>query len=282
VAAAAADAGLKFVILTDHGDATATPEPPAYRSGVLCIDAVEISTAGGHVVALDLPAAPYPLAGEPRDVVEDVHRLGGFAVAAHPDSPKLELRWRDWDVPVDGVETVNLDTGWRIWVEWAEVAGERALPPSVGEPTPWQARRRLGAALLNYSFRPVETIASLIPPWGLMQQYSELTRQRRLVSLAGADAHATIAFRGDPAEGGPSLPIPGYETTFRAMSVRVTPERALTGDPLEDARLLLAAIRAGHVYTVLDAIATPPSIEFSATSADGMANPAMNCVRRGR
>jgi len=36
---------------------------------------------GGHVVALDLPEAPYPLAGEPRDVLEDITRAGGFAIA---------------------------------------------------------------------------------------------------------------------------------------------------------------------------------------------------------
>ena len=35
----AARAGLKFIVFTDHGDATRTPDPPAYRSGVLCIDA---------------------------------------------------------------------------------------------------------------------------------------------------------------------------------------------------------------------------------------------------
>src|ERR687897_1585598 len=51
VAAAAAAAGLQFVILTDHGDATREPDPPQYRAGVLCIDAVEISTTAGHYVA---------------------------------------------------------------------------------------------------------------------------------------------------------------------------------------------------------------------------------------
>ena len=35
IAAAAARAGLRFVILTDHGDATRAPDPPAYRHGVL-------------------------------------------------------------------------------------------------------------------------------------------------------------------------------------------------------------------------------------------------------
>src|SRR5438874_13804427 len=91
VAAAAARAGLKFVVFTDHGDATRTPDPPMYRSGVLCLDGVEVSTKGGHYVALDMPASPYPLHGEARDVVEDVRRLGGFGIAAHPDSPKPQL-----------------------------------------------------------------------------------------------------------------------------------------------------------------------------------------------
>src|SRR4029077_13390979 len=41
VAHAAARAGLKFVILTDHGDGTRPPDPPSYIDGVLCLDAVE-------------------------------------------------------------------------------------------------------------------------------------------------------------------------------------------------------------------------------------------------
>ena len=87
IAAAAARIGLQFVILTDHGDGTRAPEPPSYRSGVLMIDGVEISTQYGHYAAIDLPQSPYPLAGHPRDVIEDVRRLGGFRFAAHPGSP---------------------------------------------------------------------------------------------------------------------------------------------------------------------------------------------------
>ena len=100
-AAAAARAGLIFVIFTDHGDGTRAPDPPQYRSGVLCIDAVEISTSSGHYIALDLPQTPYPLGGEARDVVEDVHRLGGFGVVAHPDSAKPGLQWKEWTAPFD-------------------------------------------------------------------------------------------------------------------------------------------------------------------------------------
>ena len=67
-------------------------------SGVLCLDAVEISTNSGHYVAIGLPQAPYRLGGDAAAVVEDVRRLGGFGIIAHPDSAKRELAWRDWQV----------------------------------------------------------------------------------------------------------------------------------------------------------------------------------------
>src|SRR5829696_8769244 len=80
VIGAAAAAALKFVIVTDHGDGTRTPDLPDYRQGVLYIDATEISTRDGHLVALGIPKTPYPLGGEGRDVIDDIHRLGGLAI----------------------------------------------------------------------------------------------------------------------------------------------------------------------------------------------------------
>ena len=100
---AAARAGLQFVVFTDHGDGTRPPDPPATSSGVLCIDAVEISTNGGHYVALGMRrSAVSRSAGKPSAVVEDVRRLGGFGIVAHPDSPKPELAWSDWTRRADG------------------------------------------------------------------------------------------------------------------------------------------------------------------------------------
>ncbi len=45
IAHAAARAGLKFIVITDHGDATRTPDAPVYREGVLCFDAAGMSMA---------------------------------------------------------------------------------------------------------------------------------------------------------------------------------------------------------------------------------------------
>ena len=141
----AAKAGLKFVVITDHGDATRQPDPPIYREGVLCLEGTEISTSGGHYIAIDMPAAPYPLAGEARDVVEDVKRLGGFGIAAHPDSPKLELRWREWSAPFDAIEIMNLDTAWR----------QRMTD------TTWKPKAGLLARLLTYHMVPTMMITAV-------------------------------------------------------------------------------------------------------------------------
>jgi hypothetical protein len=244
VARAARAAGLDFVVVTDHGDATRTPDAPAYRAGVLVIDAVEISTTGGHYVALGLGAAPYRLAGEPRDVVEDVARLGGFGIAAHPDSPKRELRWEGWDTGIDGVEWLNADSEWRD-----------------------EGGAALARAFATYWIRSPETIASLFDRGDpVFAAWDRLTRTRRVVAVAGHDAHARIGLSGgaEPDESDIVLRLPGYETAFRTFGVRARLERPLTRDAGADARLLLDAIRAGHAFTVVDAIAGPAMLDFTA------------------
>jgi len=256
VAAAAARAGLKFIVFTDHGDATRTPDPPQYRAGVLCIDGVEISTNGGHYIAIDMPASPYPLGGEASDVVEDVKRLGGFGVAAHPDSPKSQLRWTDWTAPIDGVELLNLDTSWRILAAQPGLAG----------------KRRLVTALLGYPFRSVEVVTSLIQPPAILAQWAAVAAQRNVVMIAGADAHAKLLLpNADPQPGDFAPSFPGYDPSFRVMSVHVSVDRPLSNDAAADAALVTEAIRKGHLYTAIDGLASPPSFSLTGSNASGTA-----------
>jgi len=258
IAREAARAGLKFIVITDHGDATRTPEAPVYRDGVLCLDGTEISTSGGHYIAIDMPAAPYPLGGDARDVVEDVRRLGGFGIAAHPDSPKPELRWRDWTVPFDAIEIANLDTAWRQRVT----------------DTPWRPKAGLVVKLLTYPFRPQESMASLITRSTVFYRWDALAARRHVVTLAGADAHSQIAWRAsDPVNARLSVPVPSYETSFRTLSVHVRTERPLTGNAAVDAAMVLRGIRAGHLYSAIGGIAAPPAFEFTAANGLGTVRP---------
>lgn len=246
VAAAASRAGLRFVVFTDHGDATTPAALPTYHSGVLCIDGVEISTSSGHYAAIGMRPSPYPLAGESRDVVEDVTRLGGFGVAAHPDSPKAALRWRDWAAPIEALEWLNGDSAWR------------------DEP-----RARLARVLLSYPFRGPEALASMLSrPEAALAHWDALTKQRRVVALAGADAHARMGWQGggDPYRGGASIEAPSYETVFRAFGIHVQLDRPLTGRAATDAMTIRSALAGGHLYSVIDALAAPAVFDFTARS----------------
>jgi hypothetical protein len=242
VAAAAERAGLNFIVLTDHGDGTLPAVRPVYRGGVLSIDAVEISTEGGHVVALGMAPSPYPIGGEPRDVIEDVKRLGGFAIAAHPGSAKPELRWADWSVPVDGLEWINGDSEWR---------DESAFS--------------LARALFTYPGRGRESLAALLDnPEELMQRWDAMSSRRPVVAVAAADAHARIGTRnlGEPYDSRALLALPSYETLFRTFSIAV-PNVALTGNAVADASAVLDAIRRGQVYSTVDALAGPGTLSFA-------------------
>ena len=233
IAAAASRAGMRFVIITDHGDATRPPDAPAYIDGVLCIDAVEISTNQGHYVALGLPAAPYPLGGDAAAVVEDVARLGGFGFVAHPDSPRPELSWAEWTAPVDGLEWLNADTAWR------------------GE-----GRSRLARVLAAYPFRPGAALALVLNrPANTLARWDSLAAKRQTVGIAGHDAH-----------GGVTTPLgfPSYYASFRSFSVRVIAETVPTGDAGLDAPVLLASLRNGLVFTAIDAVAGPAILDFHA------------------
>lgn len=253
IAAAAARAGLQFIVITDHGDGTRQPDAPQYRHGVLVIDAVELNTASGHLVALGMPAAPYPLAGTAADVIEDVRRLGGYGIAAHPDSPRASLGWTAWEVPVDGVEWINADSSWR------------------DEPA-----TALTRAVLGYPIRPGGAVAWLLDrPVDLLARWDAMGATRSVPALAAADAHARISLRDPGADGDTSalqLPVPGYEAVLRAFSNHVVLSEALTGVATPDATAIVSAIASGRVFTVIDALASPGGLAYTATAGGVVAH----------
>jgi hypothetical protein len=256
IAAAAAAAGLDFVILTDHGDATRPFAPPRVVDGVLMIDAVEISTDDGHYVALDLPQAPYPLAGEGRAVADDVRRLGGMGILAHPDSPRLALAWHDRSTDADGYEWINADTTWR------------------GASTPQMLPR-----LFTYPFNAAGALAALGRyPTALFAERDVPTRRPQL-ALAAVDAHARIGWQreDDPQDGGRTLAaFPSYRATFGTFGL-VVPwlDGAPSGEPARDARVVLHAIRDRLAYTAIFSMASPAwlALDLEGPAAGGTPGP---------
>ena len=248
VAEAARRAALAFVILTDHGDAMRPPVPPSYRHGVLVIDAVEINTASGHAVALGLNAsAPYPFAGEARDVIEDVRRLGGKIVLAHPDSPRPDFGWRDSPAAADGIEWLNIDSEWRD-----------------------EAPTRLLGTAARAMVRPAAALATLIArPERSLRRLDRDARLRPTFALAAVDAHARGLGQSEEPGRTSWLALPSYETMFRTVVQAVPLDAPLSGDAAVDATRVLDAITRGRSFSVISAYAAPATLSFFLTTAGG-------------
>lgn len=261
IAEAALKAGLDAVILTDHGNGTRPVDASRRVQGVLLVDAVEISTWGGHYVALGAQPSPYPLGGDPAAVVEDVARLGGVGIAAHPGSPKADLKWRAWDAPFDGLEWLNADSEWR------------------------DRPRDLWAALPAYPWAPSGVIASLLDrPAFELAAWDRRAARRPTVGLAAHDAHARLGLRGvgEPYDGAVALEAPSYGAMFRTFTnvVRV-PADGWGDDAVRDGHTLVRAIGDGRTYAVVTALGGSWVTTFRATSGTASATMGQSLVADG-
>ena len=131
---------------------------------------------------------------------------------------------------------------------------------------PWTP---IGRAVLTYLLRAPQSMATLLDrPEGVLRQWDALAAVRPVVALAGIDAHARLGFRQrtDPDASAIHVRLPGYESSFRTFSNHVALDAPLSGQAEIDARRVIEAIRNGHVYSVIDALATPGSLTFTATS----------------
>jgi hypothetical protein len=221
VVRAAREAGLQFVVVTDHN--VLSPEEEGYRDGVLVVEATEVSTPFGHVVALGVPRA---LTDEERegDPLGAIVAHGGAAVVAHPFHPRRPFT--GWDRgPWRGLEVVSNDTAWHAVVHDRAV-GKVALAALA---LPWDSAR----SILTLADSPDDELSRFdeelrkasVVPWG---------PRPAKVLLCAADAHG----------------YPSYRAAFEAFSMHVPV--ALSGDGARDARAVVDALVGGKGACVFD------------------------------
>ncbi|HEX2286853.1 MAG TPA: CehA/McbA family metallohydrolase, partial [Mycobacterium sp.] len=114
VRAAAKDAGLDFVVSTDHNTSYANREwAGSVTDGLLVVAGEEVTTRHGHWLAVALPPNGWvDWRYAPRDGVfaryaADVQAQGGLVVAAHPSVPLPGSLWEFGYRGVDAVEVWN-------------------------------------------------------------------------------------------------------------------------------------------------------------------------------
>lgn len=240
IEAAAAAAGLDFVIVTDHNSLAAKPREGYGDTGVLTIVGTEISNHEGHLLAVGLPAPTYRFSGDGLDTLRDLDDLGSLSFAAHPESPREDLRWTGWNLPGDwGIEILNGDSQWRA-------AGWTSL---------------LATALL-YPLNSDYSLLRLLRRPAALSRWDDLLARRHAPAIAGADAHGTLR----PAAA--TLPLPTYEAVFRIAQNYVLLEQPLSGNAPADTAAILAALARGRAYIGVGALA-PADRFFFLAERDG-------------
>jgi hypothetical protein len=240
VIGAAREAGVAVLGITDHNNLDAK-RFEGYRDGVLVLVGSELSTPAGHVLGIGLDRDPaFRFAGDTLDALDDVRYLGGVPFAAHPFSPREDLRFRDLQLPGDwGLELLNGDSE-------ARRAGPRLL---------------LTAA--TYRLNPsYALLAAMQPIDEALGRWDALLARRDAAGIAGSDAHSRLALTESAA-----LRFPSYEALFRQARNHLLLRAPLRGDAASDRAAVLGALRSGRFYLGLDALA--PADGFAFTVEDG-------------
>ncbi len=232
---AARQAGLQFVVVTDHN--LLAPEDAGWHDGVLVIEASEASSRFGHVVAVGIPRAltPGERGAEP---LEAIAALGGQAVLAHPFHARRP--WSGWERgPWRGIEVVSNDTSW-------------------GEITVGRGWGRLLPGLAALPFDGARAVIGLVPA----------THREEAVLEAGLRSGAARTRREDGSAAPPRVLLcsadahgyPSYRAAFEAFSMHV-PVR-VTGDAMVDGKAVLAALLDGRASCVFDGVAPASGIRL--------------------
>ncbi len=175
-------AELDWLVLTEHYDSDRDgPLPAAERAGLYpgaggkplrVLVGVELGTPEGHLVALGVPRAYATEGRSARELIDRVHRDGGFAVVSHPFHYG---GWHAWDAPFDAIEVHN-----------NAAAVRRMMGPLLPL---W-----LVQALYD---RPAVIRRMLVRPERELERWESLLGAgRRVVGLSGADAHRNVSFLG--------------------------------------------------------------------------------------
>jgi hypothetical protein len=229
VIAAAREADLSFLGVTDHNlamsDATvAAADPPEFA----VIDGEEVSTSGGHFLALGISDRwPRGSSYDARSLMASTRKAGAVNIIAHPYG--LKDRWGDWGVKdFDGMEIWNDDAIWRHNSVFTILASLILYPVNPG------------LALVRLASTPRENLA----------KWDELLQQRPVAGTCGSDAHASLRINDHQL-----ARFPSYLSVFSLVRQHVLLDAqgaADNGQTSVDA--LLSALKNGHAFCAVDAL----------------------------
>ena len=224
---AAEETGQRFILLTDHNNRKIFAQGMQGRYGdVLVIRGAELIKGGQALLAVGIKEYVDGHSMTIQQAVTAIKAQGGLAFVAHP------WLFKEWEVEgIDGMEIYDIadSTVAQIWK--APVMFADILTPGAEHP------------------ESVFLRGPLTRPDSYLSKWDGLTQKRKLVGIAGNDAHQNVELFGrliDP-----------YPLSFKFVQSHILA-------PALNEPALMRALQAGHVYSSFGLLADASGFQFSA------------------
>jgi hypothetical protein len=238
---AANDAGLDFVLMTDHDQMKPVEDgQEKWNGSSLIICGTEVTPDKNHYIVFGekkLKDVDKLRGLKPQEYIDAVNAQGWFGFIAHPDhggTTKFGIpsyRWEDWNVSnYTGMGLWDLMTDWQSQLDREDVSLE--VYTSFED---WLSGPR------------IETL----------KRWDELNKKAKVVGIGEIDNH-----KYKKEYNGQTLEIFPYETAFKTISNHILLDKPLDKDFKKAKKQVLDALKHGSVYVSFDWWDDPTEFSF--------------------
>jgi hypothetical protein len=259
IAQAAMQAGLDFIIATDHN--LYVPEAQGYyhqgEKSLLVLAGEEVHNRRrlpqvNHCLVYNAGEQMCRYAASPQKLIDEVDKRKGLSFLAHPydagipflrpDSAGIGIPWVDWDI--SGYTGLEI---WNYMADWKQ--------------TMVNVRRGLASMA-----RPEDQVIGPRPQ--TLAKWDELlSAGHKVVGIGNADAHGTW-FSAGPFK----RCIFPYEFLFRCVNTHILSPVGFSGNVELDGQAIYAALRQGRAFIAYDLIGPARGFKYTAHGLDGKAD----------
>jgi len=256
IAAAAARAGLDFIVVTDHNVLVRGVEgyyaddhaPILVLTGEEVHDQARLPQVN-HCLVYDAHREVAQCAADPQTLIDAVNVAGGMTFLAHPNDHAIAwvhesaIPWVDWNV--------RNYTGIELWNYMSAFKDHLQTP----------------LASLTHVYSPNSAVigpgADTLHLWDRLLVAAHAEGQR-VPAVGNSDAHGTVFTVGPLRK-----TVFSYEHCFRCVNTHIFIAEALRGDPVHDRVLIYEAVREGRMFIGYDVPGQTRGFRFQAEGAEG-------------
>jgi hypothetical protein len=237
----AAQAGLDFLIVTDHN--VYEGQYQGWHGRVLLLVGEEVHNPArsnvNHYLVLNAREELAPFGDSPQRLIDAARQCGGIGFIAHPYehsgafANEPEINWVDWQV--------HSYNGLEIWNYMSEFKAHLADLPKT----------------LLYAYLPKLAITGPYPE--VLAKWDELLALGKVTAIGGSDAHAALYHVGPLRRR-----VFSYRHLFGAVNTHVLVPELWSRDAARDAALVYDALSMGRAFVAYDALASARGFTFLA------------------